>query len=316
MTVPTTMKAWRVHHFGGPEVMVLEDVPMPAPGAGEVLVRIAAAGVGPWDGWIRAGRSALPQPLPLTLGSDLSGVVAAVGPDVAGFAPGDAVYGVTNPRFTGAYAEYAVASAAMLARKPRTLSDAAAASVPVVAVTAEQALFDQAGATAGRTVLIHGGAGSVGAYAVQLARHAGLRVIATAGAADLDRVRTLGADIAIDYGSQRFEDAARDVDAVIDLVGGAVQDRSFAVLRRGGALVSAVSEPDQAKARAAGVRAGFFLVAVTTAHLTRLAALIDSGGLTTQVGAVLPFAEATVAHEMLEGARARPGGKVVLAVAG
>ena len=107
-----------MHRFGGPEVISFETISRPEPGAGEVLVRVKAAGVGPWDGWIRAGKSALPQPLPLTLGSDLSGVIVGVGPDVTAFEPGDEVYGVTNPRFTGAYADYAIASAAMIARKP------------------------------------------------------------------------------------------------------------------------------------------------------------------------------------------------------
>src|SRR5690349_1616183 len=166
--VDTSMMAWRVHAFGPPETMQFERVPRPDPGPGEVLVKVHAAGVGPWDGWIRAGKSALPQPLPLTLGSDLSGEIQAVGPDVSELRVGDQVYGVTNPRFIGAYAEYALASAAMIARKPTSLSHIEAASVPVIAVTAWQGLFDQAQLTAGRTVLIHGAAGNVGAYAVQL----------------------------------------------------------------------------------------------------------------------------------------------------
>ena len=177
------MKAWRVHAFGPPEAMRFERVARPAPGAGEVLVKVHAAGVGPWDGWIRSGKSALPQPLPLTLGSDLSGVIEAVGLDVTGLQIGDSVYGVTNPRFIGAYAEYAVASAAMIARKPASLGHIEAASVPVIAVTAWQGLFDESRLTKGQTVLIHGGAGNVGAYAVQMARGAGLRCIATAGTA-------------------------------------------------------------------------------------------------------------------------------------
>ena len=156
--IGTSMMAWRVHEFGPPETMQFERVPVPTPGPGEVLVKVHAAGVGPWDGWIRGGRSALPQPLPLTLGSDLSGEIEALGPDVTGLRIGDQVYGVTNPRFIGAYAEYALASAAMIARKPASLSYIEAASVPVIAVTAWQGLFDQAQLTAGQTVLIHGAA--------------------------------------------------------------------------------------------------------------------------------------------------------------
>ena len=309
-----TMKAWRVNGFGGTEAMTLEDVPLPQPEAGEVLVKVAAAGVGPWDGWIRSGHSALPQPLPLTLGSDLSGTVAAVGDGVTDFAVGEAVYGVTNPRFIGAYAEYAVAKADMIAGKPESLSHEEAATIPVIAVTAWQALFAQARVGQGQTVLIHGAAGNVGAYAVQFARQSGAKVIATASTADVETVRALGADRVIDYRTARFEDEVSDVDVVVDLVGGETQARSFAVLKAGGMLVSAVSEPDQALAAQHGVKALFFLVEVTTLHLTRIAEMIDAGELQVNVGEVLPLAEARTAHEMLEGIRPHPRGKIVLDV--
>src|ERR1700709_309669 len=236
-----SMLAWRAHKFGPPEAIMLERVPRPDPGRGEVLVDVHAAGVGPWDGWIRAGKSALPQPLPLTLGSDLSGEVAALGPGISELAVGDHVFGVTNTQFLGAYAEYAVASAGMLAKKPSSLSYAEAAFVPVGAVTAWQGLFDHARLEAGQTVVIHGAAGNVGAYAVQLARRARLRSIATAGTKDIDYVRSLGADKVVDYHTQRFEDEVKDADAVLDLVGGETLTRSFQVLRRGGRLISAVS---------------------------------------------------------------------------
>lgn len=309
-----SMMAWRVHEFGPPETMQFERVPVPEPGPGEILVSVHAAGVGPWDGWIRSGRSALPQPLPLTLGSDLSGEILAVGPDVFGFAIGDPVYGVTNPRFIGAYAEYALASAAMIARKPTSLTYIEAASVPVIAVTAWQGLFDQAGLLAGQTVLIHGAAGNVGAYAVQLARRAGIRTVATAAAADIALVRDLGADTVIDFQAQRFEDEVRAVDAVLDLVGGETQTRSFQVLRRGGKLISAVSSPDQDLARQHGVDATFFLVNVTSRQLTEIAELIDRRELRTRVGKVLPVADAREAHLVLEGRHPPQPGKIVLAV--
>ncbi|MBR1125984.1 NADP-dependent oxidoreductase [Bradyrhizobium lablabi] len=308
------MLAWRVHNFGPPDVMILERIPRPEPGPGEVLVDVHAAGVGPWDGWIRAGKSALTQHLPLTLGSDLSGTVAAVGSDVANMTIGDQVFGVTNTQFLGAYAEYAVASAGMLAKKPTSLGYAEAASVPVVAVTAWQALFDYAGLQAGQTVVIHGAAGSVGAYAVQLARRARLHSIATAGAKDMQYVRSLGADKVLDYHTQHFEDEVKDVDAVLDLVGGESQTRSFQVLRRGGKLISAVSQPDQNRAQHHGVTATFFLVEVTTERLRAIADLIDHGALRTSVGAVLPLSDARDAHMMLEGQRSRPKGKIVLDV--
>jgi NADPH:quinone reductase-like Zn-dependent oxidoreductase len=306
------MKAARVHQYGPPTAITLEELPIPVPGPKEVLVRVHAAGVGPWDAWVRAGKSVLPQPLPLTLGSDLSGVIAAVGSGVAEFAPGDEVFGVTNPRFTGAYAEYAIAAAGMIARKPASLSHVDAASVPVVAVTAWHSLFDEAHLERGASVLIHGAAGNVGAYAVQLARAAGLHVTATSFARDIAYVRSLGAHNVVDVGSQRFEDVAGKVDAVIDLVGGETQQRSFAVLKAGGHLVSAVSAPDQKRAMAQGVTARFFLVRVTTDSLNRIAALIDAGRLRTNVKTVLPLAAAREAHEMLDGVRPRPGGKIVL----
>jgi NADPH:quinone reductase-like Zn-dependent oxidoreductase len=308
------MKAWRVNGFGSTDAMTLEEIARPEPGAGEILVKVAAAGVGPWDGWIRSGHSALPQPLPLTLGSDLSGTIVAVGDGVSDFTVGEAVFGVTNARFTGAYAEYAVASAEMMAGKPESLSDVEAASVPMIAVTAWQALFEQARVGQGRTVLIHGAAGNVGAYAVQFARQSGAHVIATASTGDIGIVRALGADEVIDYKTQRFEELAHDIDVVIDLVGGETQERSFAVLKTGGLLVSAVSKPDLALAERHGVRALFFLVEVTTMHLTRIAEMIDAGELTVNVGTVLPFADARIAHEMLEGVRPHPRGKIVLSV--
>jgi NADPH:quinone reductase-like Zn-dependent oxidoreductase len=313
VSAPATMTACRVHSFGSPAVIGLERVQMLVPGEGEVLVRVHAAGVGPWDGWIRSGRSVLPQPLPLTLGSDLSGVVASVGPGVTAFQSGDAVFGVTNPRFVGACAEYAVASAGMIARRPVRLDDIDGASTPVIATTALQAV-ERAGPLAGLTVLIHGAAGCVGAYAVQLARRAGARVVATAGQRDLAYVRGLGADQVLDYRADRFEDVVRDVDVVLDFVGGDPQQRSFGVLRRGGTLISAVSEPDQALAARHGVSAAFFLVEVTTERLTALAKLIGSGALSTDVGAVLPLASARLAHEMLEGSRPRARGTIVLRV--
>src|SRR5437764_7795115 len=199
------MMAWRVHEFGPPNVMRFEQVLRPTPGPSEVLVKVEAAGVGPWDGWIRAGKSALPQPLPLTLGSDLAGEIVAVGPGVSGLLGGDPVYGVTNPRFVGAYAEYAVASAAMVSRKPSSLTYIEAASVPVIAVTAWQALFDQAQLKTGQTAVIHGAAGNVGGYAVQLAVHAGLRTIEIAARDDIALLHGLGDDAVIDCHARRLQ---------------------------------------------------------------------------------------------------------------
>jgi NADPH:quinone reductase-like Zn-dependent oxidoreductase len=306
----STMMAWRVHEFGPPKVMRFERVPRPKPGPGEILVKVEGAGVGPWDGWIRAGKSALP----LILGSDLSGKIVAAGPGVSELHVGEQVYGVTNSQFIGAYAEYALASAAMISRKPTSLTYTEAASVPVISVTAWQALFDQAQLKAGQTVVIHGAAGNVGSYAVQLARRAGVQTIATAATDDIPLVRDLGANTVIDYRTQRFEEEVRDADAVIDLVGGETQSRSFQVLRRGGKLISAVSVPDQHLAENHGVEAAFFLVNVTSQNLADIAGLVDGGKLRTRVGAVLPLSEAREAHFMLERVRPQPKGKIVLAV--
>lgn len=310
----STMMAWRVHQFGSPEVMKFERVPRPEPDPGEVLVKVAAAGVGPWDGWIRSGKSALPQPLPLTLGSDISGQIVAMGPGDTELRAGDQVFGVTNSRFIGAYAEYAVASAGMVSSKPTSLSHVEAASVPVIAVTAWQALFDHAQLKAGQTVVIHGAAGNVGSYAVQLAHLAGVQTVATVSTGDISIARSLGANTVIDYRTQRFEEEVRNADAVIDLVGGETQERSFEVLRRGGKLISAVSRPDQDLAKRHGVEAAFFLVNVTSQYLTKIARFIDDGKLRTKVGAVFPLADAREAHLILERVRPQPKGKIVLDV--
>ncbi|HEY2474359.1 MAG TPA: NADP-dependent oxidoreductase, partial [Candidatus Cybelea sp.] len=269
------MKAIVVHRYGGPEVLQLEDVPIPQAGPGQLLVRVCAAGVGPWDALIRTGSSGLPQKLPLTPGSDIAGIVESTGEEI---------YGVTNPSFTGGYAQYALASIDSVASKPASLSFVEAASVPVVAVTAWQMLFDRAKVEKGQTVLVQGAAGNVGAYAVQLARWAGARVIAVAAASDSTYLHTLGAEKEIDFRTQRFEDEVSGVDAVIDTVGGETQTCSFSVLRRGGVLVSSVSPPSQELAERYGVHVEYFIVAVPRAQLERIAQLFDEGKLKTDVG--------------------------------
>ena len=305
------MKAGRIHYFGPPNAIVIDEIPCPRPREGELVVRVAAAGVGPWDALLREGKSVVQPSLPIILGSDLAGIVDSVGTGVIQFKPGDEVFGVTNKQFCGAYAEYAAASAQMVAARPRSLSFVEAASVPVVAVTAYQMLFDYAQMKAGQSVLIHGAAGNVGAYAVQLAKEAGLQVLATAGPADVDYVRGLGAESVVNYKTTKFEDAVPSVDAVLDTVGGETQHRSFRVLKPGGVLVSVISPPPQP----AGIRAVFFLVDVSATRLGTLARLLDSRNLTAEVGTVLPLEEARRAHEMLAGAPHKRG-KIVLATQG
>jgi NADPH:quinone reductase-like Zn-dependent oxidoreductase len=309
------MRASRIHAFGQPDVIVIDEVAVPTPGAGEVLVKVHAAGVGPWDSWIRTGNSALPQPLPLTLGSDLSGVITELCDGVIDFAVGDEVYGVTNPQFTGACAEYTVASAGMIARKPRSVTHVEAASVPVVANTAWQMLFEHAGLVGGQSVLILGGAGNVGGYAVQFARRKGLRVIATGFAEQLSELRRLGADQVVAIDGAQVDDFTASVDAVIDTIGGEWQSRSMKMVKSGGILVSAVSPPDVNAAEALGIRALFFLVKVNTSALTEIAAIIDHTELKPRVGLVLPMTELIRAHEFLERIRKpQPQGKIVIDV--
>jgi NADPH:quinone reductase-like Zn-dependent oxidoreductase len=306
------MKAARVLRFGLPNVITNDDLPRPDPAAGQLLVRVKAAGVGHWDALVREGK--LPQPLPLILGSELSGIVEAIGAEVSGFKTGDEVYGATNEQFTGAYAEYALPSAIRMARKPKTLNFTEAASAPIASVTAWQMLFDYAHVTAGQTVLIHGAAGNVGAYAVQLASQVGLHVVATAASADLDHVRGLGAGRVVDYKRERFEDSLTGVDAVLDTVGGDTQQRSLQVLRPNGILVSIVSPVPETLEKRRGIRAAYFYVDVTTARLNKITELFDSGKLVTDVGTVLPLEKARAAHEMLEGAP-HSRGKIVLSMA-
>ncbi len=306
------MKAARIHSFGGPEVIVVEDVPRPVPAPGELLVRVAAAGIGPWDALIREGKSKVSPKPPLTLGSDLSGVVEEVGQRVTDFKIGDEIYGVTNPQFCGANAQYALASAKMTALKPAHLSHVEAASVPVVAITAWQMLLDYGKAEPGQTVLILGAAGNVGAYAVQFAAKASLHVISVVGSKDIAYARTLGSDTVLDYQTGRFEDAVHDVDLVIDTVGEEMRQRAFNVLKTGGVLVSAVSADPLPKR--SDVRSVFFYVDVTTERLSSISPLLDGAQLMPQVGTILSLNNVGTAHEMLAGAPHKRG-KIVLEVA-
>lgn len=308
-----TMKAVCIHKFGGPDVVVIDELPIPSPGPGQLLVRVAATGVGPWDALIREGKSKVNPPPPLTLGSDLSGVVEAVGAGVAEPKAGDQVYGVTNPQFCGANAEYALASAAMMARKPSQVTHIEAASVPVVAVMAWQMLFDYAKVVAGQRILILGAGGNVGAYAVQLGAKAGVHVIGAAGPNDAQYVRSLGAETVIDFRTESPENSAGPVDAVIDTVGGDTRDRSVGSLKPGGILVSSVSGDPSPKRP--DVRTVFFYVDVTTAGLDEISGMLDSRAIVTHVGSVLPLENARTAHEMLAGAPHKHG-KIVLSVAG
>ena len=306
------MIAVRVHRYGGPEELQLEEIGVPVTAENEALVRVSAAGVGPWDALVRAGRSSLPESLPLTPGADIAGVVEDVADGASTLKRGDAVFGATNSSFTGGYAQYATATLESIAPKPNSLSFVEAASVPVVAVTAWEMLFDYAECGAGQTVVVQGAAGNVGAFAVQLARWAGARVIAVAAARDAQYVQSLGAAEVIDFKTERFEDLITNADVVIDTVGGTVQQRSFRIVKPGGIIVSSVSPPSIDLAHVYAVRTAFFIVRVRSEKLQKIGQLIDDGTLQTDLGIVLGLGDVRKAHEMLAGELPRPRGKIVL----
>jgi NADPH:quinone reductase-like Zn-dependent oxidoreductase len=316
LALPQIMTAARINQLGPPQIIALDRIDVPEPQELQVLVRVCAAGVGPWDALVRTGKSGLPLTPPLTLGSEISGIVEKVGANTTGFAPGDEVFGATNPLFIMGYAEYAVVSARMIAKKSAALSHIEAAAMPVVGVMAWQMLFDHAALREGQTVVIHGGAGNVGAYAVQLARAKKLHVIATVRNGDADYVRGLGAHEVINTETGNVVNFARRADAVIDTVGGPAQDQLLGFVKPGGIIVSSVSRPNVQLAQKRRVRADYFIVDVNTAQLARLADMHDSNELVVPVGSVLPLSEARAAHEMLAGTRAHKRGKIVLQVAG
>lgn len=304
------MKAIRLHARGGPEAVRVEDAPTPRPGPGEVLIRVCAAAVTPTEllwapTWTT--RAGAPRPLPVIPGHEFSGEVAALGEGVTAVAVGEAVYGMNDWFGDGAQAEFCLARPADIARKPASVDHAHAAVTPISALTAWQGLFERAQLAAGQHVLIHGGAGGVGLFAVQLARWRGARVTATAGAHNLDFVRGLGADEVIDYRAERFEEHVRGVDAVFDTVGGDTLRRSWGVLRPGGRLVTiAASEEGSQDER---TRAAFFIVEPRRAELEDVARLIDSGEVRPVVGAEFPLTDGMLAYRH-KSAR----GKVVLLV--
>ncbi|MGL5832302.1 MAG: NADP-dependent oxidoreductase [Waterburya sp.] len=314
-TAIATMKAIRIHDYGGLENIVYEDVSRPIPQAGQVLVKVAAAGVNPIDWKIRMGllKDFFPYGMPLILGTDLAGVVADVGEDVTGLTVGQPVYGVADMTLSGSYAEYALGRAEAIAPKPQTLSDVEAAGVAIVALTAWQALFEMGELQSGQSVLIHGAAGGVGSYAVQFAKLRGIKVFATASANNLDYVRDLGADEVIDYKTTPFEQVVNGVDMVLDTVGGETQTRSLDVLKPGGILVTTATPPDPDTVKAKGVRAVMMMVQPKAEQLTEIAALFDNGKIQPPEQQVIPLAEARRAHELSQSGHVR--GKLILQIA-
>jgi NADPH:quinone reductase-like Zn-dependent oxidoreductase len=309
-----TMKAIRIHNYGGPEVLQYEEAPRPKPQAGEVVVRVHAAGVNPIDWKVREGhmKDFWPHKFPLILGWDLSGVVEELGRGVSRFKIGDEVYGLPDPTRNGAYADYVVIRESELALKPNSLHHIRAAAVPLAALTAWQSLFDTAQLEPGQRVLIHAGSGGVGHFAVQLAKWKGAYIFATASTKNQDLLRELGVDKAIDYTQQRFEDVARNIDVVLDTIGGETQERSWSVLKKGGVLVSLVQPPSEEKAEGLGVRAAFVASHPSGAQLAEIAKMIDSGKLAPVIDRILPLSEVRRAHELSQSGHVR--GKIILRV--
>jgi NADPH:quinone reductase-like Zn-dependent oxidoreductase len=307
------MKAMFLNGKAGPETLILGEIPQPHPKAGEVQVKVHATAVTPTEfQWFPTWNtsSGQPRPFPIVLSHEFSGVIESVGADVPGLKVGDAVYGLNDWFANGAQAEFCIAPASALARKPKTLDYIHSAVVPISALTAWQGLFKRANLQRDHQVLIHGAAGGVGIFAVQLARWRGAHAIGTASGGNLDLVRSLGADQVIDYQTTRFEDVARNVDVVFDAVGGETLERSWGVLAKGGKLVTVATQSEGAKEQRA--RDAFMLVQADGLQLSDIANLIDAGDLCVFVEALFPLAEAREAYARAEQGKMR--GKIVLRV--
>src|SRR5438309_4793630 len=286
-----TMKAVRIHEFGGPERVQLEEVAIPKVTRGKALVRIRAAAINPVDWMVREH---LYNPkgadrVPMTLGQDFAGVIEKIGSDSqTSLREGDEVFG----EVFGSFAEYALVPLKDLVKKPRSLDFTIAASLPMPALTAWQAIIDTAGAKPGMRFLIHGASGGVGSFAAQSARWKDAEVAATASEPSFDFLRSIGVDPIIDYRRERFEEKLRDIDVVLDPLGGDTQARSWSVLKRGGMLINLIGEIDEEAAKRAGVRAVDFGMEYDVQDLEQIAALVESGAIRPHISKVLPLDEA------------------------
>jgi len=307
-----TMKAVRIHSYGGPEVMVYEDAPMPALHNDDVLIKVFAAGVNPVDWKIRQGYMQDKMTLPLILGWDVAGVIKEKGPGVSGLEIGDSIY--TRPSIfrNGAYAEYIAVKASEVALKPESLDYNQAAAVPLAGLTAWQALFDLAHLQTGQKILIHAAAGGVGHFAVQFAKWAGAHVVGTASARNHDFLRSIGVHETIDYTATLFEDVVHDADVVFDTMGGEVWERSWKVLKKGGIMVSALRVPQEGGAEALNKLGAHVFVQPDAAQLGEIAVLIDSGHVRPEIEQIFPLQEAEQAHRLIQTGHVR--GKIVINV--
>jgi len=310
----STMKAIRIHSYGGTDVLTYEDAPRPIPGKDDVLIRVYATTVNPFDCAVRAGYTTeyFKYTFPLILGTDVSGVIEEVGSGVNSFSPGDEVYTRAGVTRDGAYAEYALALAADVTAKPKSLDHIHSAALPHVTLTAWEALYELANLRKDQTVLIHAAAGGVGHMAVQLAKLRGAKVIGTASM-HFDKLRSLGVDQAINYATTPFESIAHDVDVVLDTIGGDTQLRSWPTLKYDGTLVSTVQPPSEEIAAKHGVCIAMVFSAPPIAQtLAEVARMADNGQIKPIVSDVLPLKDAQRAHQMIEGKHTY--GKLVLQV--
>ena len=310
-----TMKAIVVHQYGGPEVLKLEKIPWPEPRPDQIRVRVVAAGVEPENAIIRSGVFAkfFKSKLPLVPGYDIAGTVEKAGPEITRFKVGDPVFAYLGLKEGGGYAEYAVATEKEAAAKPKSLNYVEAAAVPVVALTAWQALIDTAKLSSGQTVLIHGGSGGVGTFAIQIAKAKGARVIATASTQNQDLLKQLGADVAIDYTKTKFETVAKDVDVVLDSVGKDTLARSYGVVKKGGYIVSLVAQPDARELELHGIHGSPINVQPNSTELAEIGRMIDEKKIKVIISQVLPLEDAGKAQAQAETHHTR--GKLVLKVA-
>jgi NADPH:quinone reductase-like Zn-dependent oxidoreductase len=309
------MKAAVVHEYGGPEVLKFEDAPRPEPKEDEVLVRVMAAGVNPIDSYVRQGMLAKRGigKTPAIIGYDISGVIEKTGARAAHFKAGDAVYAYLPVPRGGGYAEFAIAKEGEMSLKPKNIDFEKAAAVPLAATTAWQALIDTARVEKGQTILIHGGSGGVGCFAVQIAKAHGAKVIATASSANQDLLKQLGVDQPIDYTTTKFEDVAKNVDIVLNAVRGDTLAASYGVVKKGGIIVSITGEPDAVECAKHGIRGSGLMAHPDAKVLEELTKLIEANKITPIVSQVFPLADAAKAHEQIETHHTR--GKIVLKVA-
>ncbi|MEE3172726.1 MAG: NADP-dependent oxidoreductase [Pseudomonadota bacterium] len=308
------MQAIQIQEFGDPQVLQVKEISIPAPGPGELLVRVHAAAVNPVDTSIRAGRAGglSGASLPYVPGFDVSGTVTAIGSDVVNFKVDDEVFAMVDLRRGGAYAEYAIVLENEAALKPTRVNHAEAAAIPLVALTAWQALFEVAKLQKGQTILIHAGAGGVGSIAVQLAKWRGAHIVATASDYNHNFLRELGVDVPVDYRTQNFEDFASDVDVVLDPIGGDTQVRSLQILKEGGILVSIVGLTSEGRNPSRNVRATSILVRPNSVQLSEIGELIQNGIINPIVSYRFPLEQAPLAHEQSQTRRTR--GKIVIEI--